>query len=154
VGVTERGDDGDAGRDRLDRVRLGYLLKHAYLDYGEQSRAALGPYGVDGRELAVLTLLGDGDPLSQRELARLLGVDRTTMVGLVDSLEHKSLVARRPAPADRRKNIVEPTAAGRRTLTEAGEAADTAERRFLAPLGAAGAKRFAAALRTLLAPRD
>ena len=135
-------------------VRLGYLLKHAYLEYGEISRATLEPHGIDGRELVVLTLLGDRDPLSQRELARLIGIDRTTMVALVDGLEGKDLVARRPSPEDRRKNLVELTASGRRTLTAAAKAADAAERRFLAPLGADEAERFRAALHKVLAPRD
>jgi hypothetical protein len=44
---------------------------------------------------------------------------------------------------------VELTAAGRETLTGAARAADDAERRFLAPLGQAGARRFTDALRIL-----
>ncbi|HEY3683731.1 MAG TPA: MarR family transcriptional regulator [Streptosporangiaceae bacterium] len=129
--------------------RLGYLLKHAYLAYGEMSRTALEPHGVDGRDLAVLALIGRHDPMSQRDLANLLSVDRTTMVGLVDGLERRSLVTRRPAPDDRRKNIVELTASGRRTLKSAGKAADEVERRFLSALTAADARRFRAALHAL-----
>lgn len=135
-------------------ARLGYLLKHAYLEYAEIARVTLEPHGIDGRELAVLRLLDRRDPLSQRELAKLLGIDRTTMVTLVDGLECKSLVARRPSPEDRRKNIVELTGSGHRTLRAAAKDADAAERRFLAPLGAADAERFRAALRALLDPRD
>src|SRR5215217_6294704 len=119
--------------------RLGYLLKHAQLSYFEQSTAALAPFGIDGRELAVLTRLDGPDPLSQQEVAARLGVDRTTMVALVDALERKGLVERRAHPTDRRKNAVALTGAGQRTLTAAGAAADAAQQRFLAPLGAAGA---------------
>src|SRR2546423_445715 len=82
-------------------------------------------------------------PPSQRQLAARLEVDRTTMVGRVDAREAKGLLARRPHPDDRRKNAVELTAAGRRTLTEAGAAADAAQAEFLAPLGD-GAARFVA----------
>jgi DNA-binding MarR family transcriptional regulator len=110
----------------------------------------LAPHGIDGRELAVLTALGGPEPPSQQEAARRLGIDRTTMVALVDELERKNLVQRRPHPDDRRKNIVELTAAGRATLAEAGRAADDAERRFLEPLGKAEAERFKNALHTLL----
>jgi DNA-binding MarR family transcriptional regulator len=140
--------------DRLGRVstdpRLGYLLKHAQLSFFEQSTAALAPFGIDGRELAVLARVGGPEPLSQQEIGARLGVDRTTMVALVDVLERKELVARRPHPSDRRKNVVELTAAGQRTLVEAGAAADAAQERFLAPLGTTGAEDFLAALRTLL----
>jgi DNA-binding MarR family transcriptional regulator len=131
--------------------RLGYLLKHATLSYYERSTAALAPFGVDGRELAVLARLGGPQPLSQQQLAAELEIDRTTMVGLVDALEGKGLVVRRPHPDDRRKNTVELTDDGRRTLTGAGGAADAAQAEFLAPLGAPGAARFLADLRKLLA---
>jgi DNA-binding MarR family transcriptional regulator len=142
---------GRSGRppDPLALVRLGYLLKHAQLDFAALSTAALAPYGVDGRELAVLTLLSGQGQLSQQELARRLGIDRTTMVALIDGLEQRKLVERNPHPADRRKNAVALTRAGRAALTGASRAADDAERRFLAPLGEAGARQFTAALRTL-----
>ena len=130
-------------------LRVGYLLKHAMLSYLERSTAALAPYGIDSRELAVLARVDGPQPPSQQQLAARLEVDRTTMVGLVDALEAKGLLARRPHPDDRRKNAVELTAAGRRTLTEAGAAADAAQAEFLAPLGD-GAARFVADLRTLL----
>jgi DNA-binding MarR family transcriptional regulator len=134
----------------LASARLGYLLKHAYLGYAELSREALAPHQVDGRELAVLTRLAGPEALSQQEAARHLGIDRTTMVALVDGLERKQLVGRRPDPGDRRKNIVELTAAGRATLISATEAADRAERQFLGALGPAAADSFKDALRTLL----
>ncbi len=131
--------------------RLGYLLKHAHLSYAELAGSALAPHGVDGREVAVLSRLSGPDPLSQQEIARRLGIDRTTMVALVDALERKGLVERHPHPDDRRKNLVALTAAGRETLAAATRALDEAERRFLGPLGEAGAREFTEALRRLLA---
>jgi len=131
--------------------RLGYLLKHAQQSLMVAAAPALAPYGIDGRELAVLAVLGGDVPLSQQEAAGQLGVDRTTMVALVDVLQDKGLVERRRSAQDRRKNIVELTAAGRRCLAGAGQARDRAERRFLAPLGDAEAARFVRALQTLAA---
>jgi DNA-binding MarR family transcriptional regulator len=130
--------------------RLGYLLKHAQLSFFERSASALAPFGIDGRELAVLARIDGPQPLSQQEVAARLGVDRTTMVGLVDALEGKGLVARRPHPDDRRKNAVELTEDGRRTLVDGGAAADAAQAEFLAPLGGPGAARFLTDLRKLL----
>lgn len=141
----------DGGPDRqTDRPRLGYLLKRAHLDYADQLGAALAPYRTDGRELAVFAALDERDLLSQQEIAHRLGIDRTTMVGLVDGMERKGFVTRRPHPDDRRKNVVELTPAGRATLADAVRAAADAERRFLAPLGRTGAERFTEALRALL----
>src|SRR5262252_6438756 len=42
--------------------RLGYLLKHAQLGPAELTAAALEPFGLTGRELAVLTVLASGEP--------------------------------------------------------------------------------------------
>lgn len=118
----------------MSRRRLGYLLKHANLRLTQLTGPALEPYGIDGRELAVLHVLDEADPLSQQEAARRLRIDRTTMVALIDTLEGKKLVSRRPHPDDRRKNMVELTTRGRDTLREGGQAVEEAERAFLAKL--------------------
>jgi len=130
--------------------RLGYLLKHARLRLSELATAALAPYGLDGRELGVLLVLASGEPASQQEAARRLDVDRTTMVALVDALEGKGLVARHPHAADRRKNVVELTAAGDAILRAATQASDDAERRFLAPLTSSAVEQLKDALYTLV----
>jgi DNA-binding MarR family transcriptional regulator len=130
--------------------RLGFLLKHVHQQLLEIAGPALAPHGINGRELAVLTVLGGETPVSQQEAARELMIDRTTMVALVDALESKGLVVRQPDPADRRRNLVQPTSAGQEVFAAATAARDNAEREFLAPLGPDGAREFMAALRTLL----
>jgi DNA-binding MarR family transcriptional regulator len=89
------------------------------------------PAGVSARELAVLLLLDAREPESQQQAAQRLGVDRTTMVALLDALEGNGLVARRPDAADRRRNVVELTQHGRATLRRATRASDEAARRLL-----------------------
>jgi DNA-binding MarR family transcriptional regulator len=82
-------------------IRLGYLLKHARSWLGELSAAALAPSNLEGREVAVLLVIARGEPPSQQEAARRLGIDRTTMVALLDGLEAKGVVTRHPHAADR-----------------------------------------------------
>ncbi|MFD8418975.1 MarR family winged helix-turn-helix transcriptional regulator [Streptomyces sp. NPDC059466] len=130
--------------------RLGYLLKHAQQRLTRASAEALAPFGVDGHELAVLAVLAAEYPLSQVEVAGRLGVDRTTMVALVDGLEDHGLVERRRSPQDRRKNIVELTAVGRDCLRRAELARQETERRFLAPLGEEAGAALVRALRVLV----
>lgn len=130
--------------------RLAYLLKHAQLGLAVLTASALEPYGVSGRELAVLTVLAAGEPASQHQAAGRLGVDRTTMVALVDALEDKGLVRRHPHAQDRRRNVVELTEAGLEVLERGGRAAQDAERRFLAPLRAQDASQLRNALLTLV----
>ncbi|WP_328931881.1 MULTISPECIES: MarR family transcriptional regulator [unclassified Streptomyces] len=130
--------------------RLGYLLKQAQARLARASAEALVPHGVDGHELGVLGVLSAGEALSQVEAAGRLGVDRTTMVSLIDGLEDHGLVERRRSPYDRRKNIVELTPEGRDCLRLAEQARRAAERRFLAPLDEEAAESLVRALQTLV----
>ncbi|MET8633091.1 MarR family winged helix-turn-helix transcriptional regulator [Streptomyces sp. NPDC004680] len=131
--------------------RLGYLLKHAQLRLARAAAEALAPFGIDGHELAVLVVLAGAEPLSQIEVAARLGVDRTTMVVLIDTLEERGLVRRRRSEHDRRKNIVELTAEGAECLRRGEEARRTVERHFLAPLDEETADTLVHALRQLMA---
>jgi DNA-binding MarR family transcriptional regulator len=130
--------------------RLGYLLKHVQARLTEESRAALEPYGLDGRDLAVLSVIAAEDPLSQLDVAARLGVDRTSIGDLLDTLEERDLIERRRSPEDRRRNLVALTAKGETVLDQAERIRANVERKFLAPLGKAGAERFRADLQTLL----
>ncbi|WP_211229562.1 MarR family winged helix-turn-helix transcriptional regulator [Nakamurella lactea] len=134
--------------------RLTYLLKHAQLRLAELSAAALEPLGISGRELAVLRVIAARPPVSQLEIATRMGVDRTTMVGLIDGLERKKLVERAPDPADRRRNVVALTAAGRTATQRGSAAADRAEQTFLEPLSADEASAARRALRLLAFPGE
>jgi DNA-binding MarR family transcriptional regulator len=134
--------------------RLGYLLKHAQLQLRELTARALMPIGIDGRELAVLLVIADREPTSQQEAAQRLGIDRTTMVAMLDTLERKGLVSRRPDTDDRRRNVVELTHAGRDALHRATKASDDAEREFLAPLPPRAAQHLRAALQAIVSRPD
>jgi len=117
----------------------------------ELTAKALTPYGIDGRELGVLLVLAGREPASQQQAAQRLGIDRTTMVALLDTLEGKGLVSRHPHADDRRRNVVELTEAGQDALRRATEASDDAEREFLAPLSPQAARQLRDSLQTIVA---
>jgi DNA-binding MarR family transcriptional regulator len=129
--------------------RLGYLLKHAQQNFSQSGARALESLDITGRQLAVLIVLDAAEPLSQLDAAKELGVDRTTMVALIDELEHKGLVERRRSPDDRRKNIVELTARGKETLAEGERRHQEAEKAFLADLTPIEAELFVRILKKL-----
>ncbi|XVQ10780.1 MarR family winged helix-turn-helix transcriptional regulator [Spirillospora sp. CA-255316] len=133
---------------------LVYLLKHAHLRMAELTAKALTPHGIDGRELGVLLALTGREPASQQEAARRLGIDRTTMVAMLDALEGKGLVSRHPHAEDRRRNVVELTEAGKDTLRRATEASDDAERAFLASLSPQAAEQLRRSLQTIVIRPD
>jgi len=132
------------------RELLGYLLKHATAKLMAKTDEALAPFGVDGKEFGALRVLAHGEPQSQLQVARTLGVDRTTMVALLDALERRGTVTRRPDPADRRRNVVELTDAGRQTYRDASAAFAAAEAEFLEGVGPRAAAQLSRTLRALL----
>ncbi|MBT0768223.1 winged helix-turn-helix transcriptional regulator [Kineosporia sp. J2-2] len=129
---------------------LAYLLKHATLRLATLVDDALLPLGVDGKEFGVLRVLAHREPTSQLQVAQTLGVDRTTMVALLDGLERKGIVGRRPDPADRRRNVVQLTGQGERTFAEAQAVYQKAETDFLAGISPRAGEQLRRTLRTLL----
>ncbi|MGW5190101.1 MarR family winged helix-turn-helix transcriptional regulator [Kribbella sp. NPDC004138] len=128
--------------------RLGYLLKHVLAQLTEAQTAALAPYGVTGRDLAVLSAIAAGEPLSQLEVAARLRVDRTSIGDLLDGLEDRGLVERRRSAEDRRRNVVALTPQGESTFASAERIRLEVEREFLTPLP--DGARFREELRLLL----
>ncbi len=74
------------------------------------SRLGLGP-----GEAQALWLLSDAGDMTTGELARRLDVDPANASTLLTRLEGRGLVRRQPAPHDRRRRLVSPTAKGRET---------------------------------------
>lgn len=138
--------------------RLGYLLKDAHYRLGDRLVAALEPFRLIPRELGVMAVIREGgQERSQMELAAQLGLDRTTMVAVIDSLEGKGYVERRRSERDRRRNVVTLTAYGEESLTGAEVVRERVEQDFLGPLDAATARTLTAALIALnraYAPRE
>lgn len=114
--------------------RLGYLLKHVLAELTAAQAAALAPYGINGRDLAVLSAVASGEPLSQLEVAARLRVDRTSIGDLLDGLEERGLVERRRSTEDRRRNVVVLTPQGESIFETAERTRLDVEREFLAAL--------------------
>ena len=67
---------------------------------------------ADLRDWLVLTLAGDGTHRTQLEIALQLGIDKSTMVLILDRLERSGLIRRTSSERDRRVRIPEATDAG------------------------------------------
>jgi DNA-binding MarR family transcriptional regulator len=72
--------------------------------------------------------------VDQAGASNSLGLDRTTTMGIVDRLERKGLLVRRPAPHDRRVKQLFLTDEGGQRLVELKAAVDRAQKRMLEPL--------------------
>ena len=145
----------DPGRvaSREPKEVLGYLLKHAHLALEQRTDAALAPFGITGRDLGALRVIAGGETRSQQDVAGILGVDRTSMVALIDELERREIVIRRPAEHDRRRNVIEFTTAGRKMFDRAEAASVAVENEFAGVLGEDGVSALRRALGALVESR-
>lgn len=129
---------------------LGELFWRVAREVRHHAREGLEPYGITpGQSRALVTLLRSG-AVRLSTLSEHLGIAPRSTTEVVDALEQRGFVARRPDPDDRRATLVEVTAEGR----EAGVAMRTARTQqadeVFARLSEADRGRLAAILHTLL----
>jgi MarR family transcriptional regulator, transcriptional regulator for hemolysin len=102
---------------------LCWLLSRTSYALTTEMTAALEDVGISPRSHAVLTTAMWGEH-TQTEIARLVGLDKTTMVVTVDELEAAGLAERRPSSTDRRARVIAVTDAGRRSVKQADKVLD------------------------------
>ena len=112
---------------------LCWLLSRANQLLSQEFEDALHASGVSPRKHHVLTVAQNAE-LTQTELARIVGLDKTTMMVTLDELERDGLAERRPLPSDRRARVVAITPAGRGALASADTALQAARERALSVL--------------------
>jgi DNA-binding MarR family transcriptional regulator len=89
----------------------GSLLHQLARDMTTTLDRRFSPFGLTTQQAALLLTAGSGQS-SPRQIAEAIGTDTAGMTKLLDRLEGKRLVRRRPNPADRRSVLVEPTELG------------------------------------------
>jgi DNA-binding MarR family transcriptional regulator len=99
---------------------------------------------------AVLAALAEAGPGSQAELSRRTGIYRSDLVAVITELADLGQVERAPDDADRRRNVVTLTSAGRRQLHRLDRLIAGVQESLLAPLSAAERDDLASLLRRLL----
>ncbi|MGW7256344.1 MarR family winged helix-turn-helix transcriptional regulator [Streptomyces sp. NPDC054834] len=95
---------------------IGDVVSRFYADYEE----AAGEHALTGAQARLLSLLSL-EPLPMRKLAQKLKCEPSNVTGIVDRLENRGLVERRPDPADRRVKLAAATDEGRRVARDLRE---------------------------------
>jgi DNA-binding MarR family transcriptional regulator len=141
--ARERPESGECPECLLGN--LTWLLTQAHYALARELAAAFEPLGVTPRGHSVLAAAMTG-ARTQKELAELVGLDKTTMVVTLDELEAAALAKRVPSPTDRRARVIEVTQAGRARVSSANEIVSRVQADVLASLGS---EESDALLRTL-----
>lgn len=128
---------------QLDRgllpVLLGYALRRAqsavFADFAAtfvRAGEALTP-----GEFGLLELVARNAGLSQTSLARALGIDRSTLVPILDRLQERGILVRRRSPTDGRTHALTLTARGRKAQARFARLVRAHEKRISSGLSTA-----------------
>lgn len=99
---------------RIDPLTLEVveLIGTVVARYHEEYEDAAAEHALTGAQARLLSLLSL-EPLPMRRLAQQLKCEPSNVTGIVDRLEARGLVERRPDPADRRVKLAAATPEGR-----------------------------------------
>lgn len=132
--------------DRPDLAAMLHGLTRALID---AEGPVLAANGLTMWAYTVLTALATGPTRTQSALAQAIRADKTRIIPVLDDLQERGLIERRPDPGDRRVRLLALTPAGRRAFTRTRAGIRAGEERVLALLPAADRKAFLRALREL-----
>jgi len=79
---------------------------------------AMAGHDVTPGQFGVLQVIAANPGLSQTELGNAIGIDRSTVVAVIDRLEGRDLVVRAPSPHDRRSYALRLSEHGAAVLAE------------------------------------
>ncbi len=111
--------------------------------------AETGPGAVTQRQYAVLAAVAEHEGLTQTDLVRATGIDRSTLADMIARMISKAYLARERSTTDGRANTVRLTDTGRAILDEAAPRVAAADARILAYLAANKRESFLGVLRDL-----
>jgi len=132
------------------RALPSWLLNQAALAANRVVAEGLAEAGTRRHHYSLLAALDDIGPASQAELGRRTMIDRSDMVAAVNELADQGYVERTPDPADRRRNVVTLTPAGRRRLRQLDRLLAKVQDDVLASLPAEDRTRLVALLARLV----
>ncbi|TDI66662.1 MAG: MarR family transcriptional regulator [Alphaproteobacteria bacterium] len=115
---------------------VGYGLRRAQAAVFSHFLGSVGKLGVSPGQFGVLVLIKENRGLTQSALAKALGIERSTMVAVIDRLESQGLVARVTSESDRRSYALALTSSGAALLDRVTPQVRAHERHIAARLSA------------------
>ncbi|EGF92263.1 marR family protein [Asticcacaulis biprosthecium C19] len=113
-----------------------------------------GEGALTQRQFAVLQALDGGEGLSQTDLVRVTGIDRSTLADLVARMITKELLVRERSATDARANLVQLAPAGKTALDDAHPRVLAADEKILSLLSPPKRDSFVKLLRKITLARE
>lgn len=139
--------NGASGRLRALPTRL--VIQVAIIANRATERA-LENTGSRRYHYALLATLDESGPLSQAEVGRRTGIDRSDVVAAVNDLSDRGFLTRTPDPADRRRNTLTLTPSGRAHLHDLDTRLEAAQSELLPGFTTAERANFVLTLTRIL----
>ena len=106
--------------EKMSGADLAFLLSQVGYQSASLFGERLAPLELTPPEAGILKVISQSEGLSQQNLGARLSMFPSRLVVVLDQLEKRGLVERRPSPADRRSHALYLSAAGHKTLKEIG----------------------------------
>ncbi|MCX5211957.1 MarR family transcriptional regulator [Kitasatospora sp. NBC_00240] len=126
------GGAADAGAPAVPPVQASTVFRLGVLGAmaTELFAAAVEPHGLKPKQVGLMIVLSEGLAASQLDVARVMGVAPSLVVGFADHLEGLGAIRRTRDPADRRRQLLTLTDHGRELLDTCSASAHTLDARF------------------------
>jgi DNA-binding MarR family transcriptional regulator len=128
---------------------LGYQLRRAQSSVFDDFMKSMKDSQITPGQFGVLILIDENSGLNQSTLAKALGIERSTMVGVIDGLEKRDLVERQKSPIDKRAHALTLTTKGRSLLATVKPNVEKHEQRIVGDLSDAEVKTLMSLLKRL-----
>jgi DNA-binding MarR family transcriptional regulator len=129
---------------------LGFLLSQVGLYAARRFAQRLAAIDLHPPLFRVLNAVDAAEGESQQAIGEAIGAPASRMVAIVDELEQRGLVERRPHPGDRRIRALYLTAAGRKLLARGRRIAMEHEEELTGGMSEADRKRLIALLQRVV----
>src|ERR1700759_5437839 len=93
----------------------------------QRFHTVMRPFHLRPAQFATMVLIAENPGVRQRDICEALRIEKANFVGLLDTLERRKLVERRPDPNDRRRYAIYLSKEGKALLRKACRAHDRME---------------------------
>jgi DNA-binding MarR family transcriptional regulator len=128
---------------------VGYNARRATLVIVDAFLRNMAVYGLRPVDFSVLSLIAHNPGITSRQLCTTLNIQPPNLVGMINQLQRRELITRRPHPHDGRAMGLHLTAAGKKMVKQAEVTASELEEATTARLSVAERKMLMQLLRKI-----